>query len=88
MAPTSSCWQDRRTASTAAVEILTSPGTEVNGKCLIDSEVLTAAGVDDLSRYGGGANPIIDIFVDAPAHRSGAVGSMEQSVLARARPTR
>lgn len=48
----------------AAVEILTSPGAEVNGKCLIDSDVLRAAGVQDLSRYGGGDNPIIDIFVD------------------------
>ena len=48
----------------AAVEILTSPGAEVNGKCLIDSDVLRAAGVQDLSRYGGGDSPIIDIFVD------------------------
>jgi citronellol/citronellal dehydrogenase len=48
----------------AAVEILTSPGAEVNGKCLIDSDVLRAAGVEDLSRYGGGDSPIIDIFVD------------------------
>jgi citronellol/citronellal dehydrogenase len=48
----------------AAVEIFTSPGSEVNGNCLIDSEVLRAAGVEDLSRYGGGDNPIIDIFVD------------------------
>jgi len=50
----------------AAVEILTAPGREVNGQCFIDSEVLTAAGIDDLSRYGGGDRPIIDIFVDAP----------------------
>ncbi|WP_162489421.1 NAD(P)-dependent oxidoreductase [Mycobacterium sp. EPa45] len=48
----------------AAVEIITSPGSKVNGGCLIDSEVLRAAGVEDLSRYGGGDNPIIDIFVD------------------------
>ncbi|QEN13170.1 NAD(P)-dependent oxidoreductase [Mycobacterium sp. ELW1] len=48
----------------AAVEIITSPGSKVNGRCLIDSEVLRAAGVEDLSRYGGGDNPIIDIFVD------------------------
>lgn len=48
----------------AAVEILTSPGAEVNGKCLIDSDVLRSAGVQDLSRYGGGDSPIIDIFVD------------------------
>lgn len=48
----------------AAVEILTSPGAEVNGACLIDSDVLRAAGVEDLSAYGGGDNPIVDIFVD------------------------
>ncbi|KAA0107780.1 NAD(P)-dependent oxidoreductase [Mycolicibacterium sp. P1-5] len=48
----------------AAVEIITSPGPKVNGGCLIDSEVLRAAGVEDLSRYGGGDNPIVDIFVD------------------------
>lgn len=50
----------------AAVEILSRPGTEVNGQTFIDSEVLTASGVTDLSRYGGGDNPIIDIFIDAP----------------------
>ena len=48
----------------AAVEILTSPGSQVNGACLIDSDVLRTAGIEDLSRYGGGDNPIIDIFVD------------------------
>ena len=32
----------------------------------IDSAVLTEAGVADLSRYGGGDNPILDIFVDKP----------------------
>ena len=36
----------------------------MNGKCLIDADVLRAAGVADLSRYGGGTSPIIDIFVD------------------------
>lgn len=50
----------------AAVEILSRPGAEVNGQTFIDSEVLTASGVTDLSRYGGGDNPIIDIFIDAP----------------------
>lgn len=50
----------------AAVEILSRPGAEVNGQTFIDSEVLTTSGVTDLSRYGGGDNPIIDIFIDAP----------------------
>lgn len=48
----------------AAVEILTSPAAEVNGAGLIDSDVLRAAGVEDLSRYGGGDSPLVDIFVD------------------------
>lgn len=50
----------------AAVEILSRPAVEVNGQTFVDSEVLTASGVTDLSRYGGGDNPIIDIFIDAP----------------------
>ena len=48
----------------AAMQIVTSPPAEVNGQCLIDADVLRAAGVADLSRYGGGSSPIIDIFVD------------------------
>jgi NAD(P)-dependent dehydrogenase (short-subunit alcohol dehydrogenase family) len=50
----------------AAVAILSRPAAEVNGGCYIDSDVLTESGVTDLSRYGGGENPIRDIFVDAP----------------------
>jgi citronellol/citronellal dehydrogenase len=48
----------------ATVEILTRPAAEVNGQCFIDSEVMIAAGVTDLSRYGGGDDPMWDIFVD------------------------
>ena len=50
----------------AAVRILSRPPEVVNGKCFIDSAVLAEAGVTDLSRYGGGDNPILDIFVDKP----------------------
>ncbi|GAC67192.1 SDR family oxidoreductase [Gordonia soli] len=35
----------------AALSILTRPASSVTGECLIDDEVLTADGVDDLSRY-------------------------------------
>ena len=47
-----------------------SPGRprEVTGQCFIDADVLAAAGVTDLSRYGGGERPIRDLFLDAPAH--------------------
>ncbi len=45
----------------AAVQILSG---DAGGRCLIDSDVLIAAGITDLSGYGGGDNPIRDIFVD------------------------
>jgi citronellol/citronellal dehydrogenase len=48
----------------AAVEILSRAPKDVNGQCFIDSAVLAESGVTDLSRYGGGDNPILDIFVD------------------------
>jgi len=56
--------RDPRIMGDAAVEILSKPSAEVNGKCFIDADVLAAAGLTDLSGYGGGADPIIDIFVD------------------------
>lgn len=49
----------------AAVEILSRPARETTGQCFIDSDVLAAAGVTDLSRYGGGDSPILDLFLDA-----------------------
>lgn len=48
----------------AAVAILTRPAAEANGKTYIDSDVLADIGVTDLSRYGGGDDPMWDIFVD------------------------
>ncbi len=48
----------------ASVEILTRPAAAANGQTYIDADVLTAAGVTDLSRYGGGDDPMWDIFVD------------------------
>jgi citronellol/citronellal dehydrogenase len=50
----------------AAVEILTRPAAEANGQTFVDADVLTAAGVTDLSQYGGGDDPMWDIFVDKP----------------------
>ncbi len=50
----------------AATAILTRPPARADGQCYIDSEVLAATGVTDLSRYGGGERPMWDIFVDAP----------------------
>ena len=48
----------------AAVEILARPAADVNGGTFIDADVLTSAGVTDLSRYGGGDDPMWDIFLD------------------------
>jgi citronellol/citronellal dehydrogenase len=48
----------------AAAEILTRPAAEANGQTYVDADVLIAAGVTDLSRYGGGDDPMWDIFVD------------------------
>jgi hypothetical protein len=47
----------------AAVAILTGSPRR-NGECLIDDEVLAAAGVTDLSKYGAGPDFALDIFVD------------------------
>jgi NAD(P)-dependent dehydrogenase (short-subunit alcohol dehydrogenase family) len=46
----------------AAVAILKGQAT---GQAFIDSDVLRDAGVTDLSRYGGGDRPILDLFLDA-----------------------
>ncbi|OBF17545.1 NAD(P)-dependent oxidoreductase [Mycobacterium sp. ACS4331] len=49
----------------AAVAIVARPSDEVTGQCFIDADVLRDAGVTDLSQYGGGDNPIPDLFLDA-----------------------
>jgi NAD(P)-dependent dehydrogenase (short-subunit alcohol dehydrogenase family) len=58
--------RDPQIMGDAAVAILSRPAAEVNGKCFIDVEALASAGVTDLSGYGGGDDPILDIFVDKP----------------------
>lgn len=58
--------RDPQIMGDAAVAILSRPAAEVNGKCFIDVDALAAAGIIDLSSYGGGDDPILDIFVDKP----------------------
>lgn len=53
----------------AAVAIFGRPARETTGECFIDSNVLTSAGTTDLSGYGGGDDPILDIFVDEAVSR-------------------
>jgi citronellol/citronellal dehydrogenase len=48
----------------AAIEILSRPAQTTSGTCFIVADVLTESGVTDLSRSGGGTNPIPDIFLD------------------------
>lgn len=45
----------------AAVEIISRPARDASGGCHIDAEVLHGR---DLSRYGGGDDPIPDMFLD------------------------
>ncbi len=56
--------RDPQIMGDAAAEILSRSPAEVNGQCFIDAELLASAGVTDLSGYGGGDDPILDIFVD------------------------
>ncbi|QSE90662.1 NAD(P)-dependent oxidoreductase [Rhodococcus pseudokoreensis] len=48
----------------AAVAVLSRPPCERTGQTLIDADVLEQNGITDLSRYGGGGEPELDIFVD------------------------
>ncbi|MEV2218616.1 NAD(P)-dependent oxidoreductase [Nocardia vinacea] len=49
----------------AAVEIVSQSAREITGNCFIDAEALARfGGVEDLSRYGGGAHPTPDLFLD------------------------
>lgn len=54
----------------AAMRIL-SGAARVTGRTLLDVEVLAAAGVTDLSRYGGGPDPTLDLFVDPDTKTEG-----------------
>jgi citronellol/citronellal dehydrogenase len=47
-----------------AVQIVARPSREAAGTCYIDSEVLQSSGVVDLSHYGGGGQPIGDLFLE------------------------
>jgi len=58
--------RDPQIMADAAVAILSRSAADINGKCFIDVEALALAGITDLSGYGGGDDPILDIFVDKP----------------------
>ncbi|WP_316574322.1 SDR family oxidoreductase [Nocardia canadensis] len=48
----------------AAAEILSRPAEYTTGQCFLDGRVLIDSGHGDLTRYGGGENPIRDMFLD------------------------
>ncbi|MFC9659516.1 SDR family oxidoreductase [Nocardia sp. NPDC127606] len=54
-----------RIMADAAVAITAQPARKVTGNCFIDADAVARfAGIDDLSRYGGGDNPTPDLFLD------------------------
>lgn len=55
--------RDPEIMADAAMRILAEP-PDATGRTLLDAEVLAAAGVTDLSRYGGGERPTLDLYVD------------------------
>lgn len=50
----------------AALELIRKPALDVTGQSYLDVDVLAAAGITDLSKYGTGDDIITDLFVDLP----------------------
>jgi citronellol/citronellal dehydrogenase len=60
-----------RIMADAAVHVLASPPSARTGQTLTDTRVLAEAGVHDLSDYGGGDAPTLDLYIDPPENRPG-----------------
>lgn len=56
--------RDPRVMADAAVHLLARARGTTTGQALIDADVLGDAGITDLSAYGGGENPTLDLYVD------------------------
>jgi hypothetical protein len=56
--------RDPRIMADAAVWILQQPRGSITGRTLVDANVLRANGIADLSQYGGGDSPTLDLYVD------------------------
>lgn len=55
-----------RIMADAAVAIMTQPSGKITGNTFIDEDAVKRfTGIDDMSRYGGGDNPTLDLFLDA-----------------------
>ncbi len=53
-----------RVMADAAMLMLSQPRGTMTGQTLVDADVLAQAGVTDLSRYGGGSSPTLDLYID------------------------
>lgn len=49
----------------AAVAILSRPSRDTTAQCYLDSTILAESGITDLTPYGGGDHPKLDLFLDA-----------------------
>lgn len=58
-----------RIMADAALHILASPPSARTGQTLTDAGVLAAAGIHDLSDYGGGDAPTLDLYIDPEDNR-------------------
>ncbi len=56
--------RDPAVMADAAVRILAQTPSAGTGRTLLDADVLAGGGTTDLSRYGGGDNPTLDLYVD------------------------
>jgi citronellol/citronellal dehydrogenase len=59
----------------AAMEILARPPATCTGQTLVDVDVLAGAGIRDLSGYGGGDAPTLDLYIDPPSTTNSAGGN-------------
>ena len=69
-----------RIMADAAVLVLNGSPGERTGQTLIDAEVLADAGVSDLSPYGGGDSPVLDLYIDPPDGSEPSILASRQGV--------
>lgn len=48
----------------AVAQLCARPPADISGRCFLDVDVLDPYGTADLAAYGGGPDPLLDIFVD------------------------
>jgi citronellol/citronellal dehydrogenase len=58
--------RDPRIVADAAMIMFERARGTLTGQAVIDADVLAGAGITDLSGYGGGEDPTLDLYVDPP----------------------